>query len=226
MNNPLRFLGILGLLFVGVNWAVYSQTNDAGLWTNITLEKKLTSRYSAFLSEEIRMNENISEIGTAFTEIGVSYKIMPGLNAGISYRFIQKRQLDDSYEKRHRYMVDGSYRFKMKKFSITLRERFQSQYSAIRSSETGNIPDNYLRNKLTLKYDIRKKLTASVSSEVFFQLNNPDGNEIDNLRHTAGLEYKLNKANIVEVFYLINKEINKADPVTDYVIGCGYTYSF
>ena len=203
-----------------------AQVNDAGLWASINVEKKLTSKFALTLTEEARMNENISELGTAFSEIGATYKIKKYISIGVSYRFIQHRRVDDFYSFRHRYMIDLVLKKKIKKFAFTLRERFQTQYADLNSSENGKVPDYYLRNKLTVKYDFDKKYTPFIAAELFYQLSNQKGNEIDNTRYSAGFEYKFNKKVSVDLFYLINREINVNDPWTDYVVGFGLNYSF
>ena len=214
---------MIGLILAGNGTC---QVNDAGLWMNAGFEKKLNKKLSLYLSEEVRMNENISEVGTIFTETGAEYKVLKNLNISAAYRFINKRRLDDSYSKRHRYMIDASYKLKIHKLNLAVRERFQSQYNDINSSAKGHLPENYLRSKLSLKYPLRKRIETYISAEIFNQLNNPDGNEIDNERFTAGITYKISKAADLDSSYLINKEINVKNPMTSYIIGIGYFYSF
>ena len=221
-----RLFTTLLFLFCGIYINSFAQVNDAGLWTSIDVSKKLAGGFNASLSEEIRLNENVSEVGTAFTEIGITHKIIKRMTGGISYRFIQSRRLDDSYSIRHRLNVDVAYRIKFKMISATVRERFQSQVKNVQSSDDGSIPVNYLRNKVTFKYDTNKKYTPWISFEAFLQLNNPEGNEFDNLRYSAGFDYKFNKKNSISLFYLINQEINVDDPLTGYITGVNYSYSF
>ena len=203
-----------------------AQVNDAGLWTSVNVEKKIISRLTVSLTEELRFNENISELGTAFTEIGADYKFNKFVSFGASYRFIQKRRVDDFYSLRHRYNMDLSLKYKIKKIGITLRERFQTQYSDVNTSENGKVPERYLRNKLTLKYDLDKKYMPFISAELFYQLSNPRGNEFDNVRYAAGFDYEINKRMSASLFYIINKEFNVNDPWTEYIIGTGFTFSF
>ena len=104
-----------------------AQYNDAGLWTSITAEKKISQSFSASFNETFRFNENITELGNYFSEVGLDRKIVKGLSMGLSYRFINKRELDDSYSPRHRYFFDVSCRKKIADFAISCRTRIQSQ---------------------------------------------------------------------------------------------------
>ncbi len=52
-----------------------AQVNDAGLWASVSLEKKINKQFDIGLSQEIRLIENYSELGSAFTELNLNYKI-------------------------------------------------------------------------------------------------------------------------------------------------------
>lgn len=217
-----RFLAFV-IFFAAAS--AFAQVNDAGLWTSIAIEKKITKKINIVASQEFRFNENVSELGTIFTELGPEFRIYKGFNAGISYRFIQKRSLDNSYNIRHRINTDLSYRFKIKDFTISLRERYQVQYGENYFAGEGEVAKTTLRSKLTVKYRINKKLDASAFGEIFNPLYT-GVSDITDLRVGVGLEYQIIKPLGVKVFYLINNELNVANPTTDYVSGIGLTYSF
>jgi hypothetical protein len=209
-------------LLLAFSFATKAQVNDAGLWLNLSAEKKITQKFSTQLTQSFRLNENFSELGTSFSEIGVNYKIQKRLSVGAAYRFSQKRRVDDFYSMRHRYNIDISYKLKIKKINITLRERFQSRYKDYGTSEKGNVPKNYFRSKITMRYNLNKKYTPFISGELFYQL----AEQIDNLRFKAGFDYEFNKFSSLNLYYMVDKEINVKNPWTNYVIGLGYNYSF
>jgi len=218
------FISLLFILFIKT--PVTSQWNDAGLWSSITVEKKITQNFSAQLSEELRFNENISELGTIYTDFGISYRIYKNISASANYRFIQKRRVDDFYNKRQRLYFDFLFRHKLSKLTFTLRERVQSQLREVESDQNATSPEYYSRTKFTLKYDFGKKYFPFASAELFYPLNSNSrfGNEIDNVRYAVGVDYEFNKYNAVDLFYLINKELHANDPLTEYIIGIGYTF--
>ena len=224
--NKYKHIIILFIVYVSIGIKGFSQVNDAGMWISLNLEKKVLPGFSLHLSDELRLNENISEAGTHFTEFGGEYRFTRNISGGAYYRFIQKRRVDDSYSKRHRYYVELNYRQKIGKVNIALRERFQSQYNDIFSREKGKIPEDYLRSRLAVKTKIYKATQAFINGEVYYQLSNSQGNELDQLRFSAGLEYNLKRYGGLEAFYMINKEIHVNDPLTEYIIGLGYSYSF
>ncbi|MEI6851324.1 MAG: DUF2490 domain-containing protein [Bacteroidota bacterium] len=206
--------------------AAFAQWNDAHLWTSISIEKKIIKNFSVTVSEELRFSENITELGTFFTDIGLNYKINKHWRVSGDYRFTNKIRLDNSYSKRHRYYFDLSYRKKFYQFSILARTRIQSQYADVNSSETGHLAEYYSRNKLTLKYNITSKIAPYLSAEAFIPLNNPEVKGIDNMRYSLGLEWEFLKNSTLDVFYMIQQQYQAKDPERDFVTGIGYSYSF
>ena len=88
-------------------------------------------------------------------------------------------------------------------------------------------PEWSWRNRLTLSYNIpNSKVTPSLSAESFYQLNNPDGNSFDNMRYQLSFDYKINKRNHVELFGVINSELESEDATGKYILGAAYKYSF
>jgi hypothetical protein len=210
-----------------ISGSISAQVNDAGLWLTVSAEKKLTQAFSVKLSEELRFNENVSELGTYFTEAGLTYKIRPSIGITAAFRYINKRNLDDSYTSRYRYLIDADYKFDFRKITIGIKGRFQSQFSdELFITADQLLPVNYARGKLTLKYNLEKRYKPFITGEVFYQLNNPEGNEIDNLRFSAGFDYELNKYSSLKLYYMYQQEINVNKPRTDYISGIGYELSF
>ncbi|MEI6123074.1 MAG: DUF2490 domain-containing protein [Bacteroidota bacterium] len=225
MNKFIRLLYI-GIAVVLFSENMQGQTTDAGLWMSLNVEKKITAKLSIALAEEFRMNENMTELGTFFTDVGLTYKINKYIRISGNYRFVNKRRLDDSYSKRHRYYFDLAFRKRFKPITISFRTRFQSQYADIFSSEDGKIPSYYSRNKLSIKYELNKKLSPYVSVELFSPLKKPYDIFMDNARYCIGLEYALNRMHSLDFFYLFQREYNVKDPMREHIIGVGYYFSF
>ena len=200
------------------------QVKDAGLWTSVNLEVKLVKKLSLSLSEELRFNENITELGAAFTDAGLSYKLNKHFQFGANYRFIQRRKVEDYYSLRHRFYLDAKYSHKLKPFEVSLRTRFQDQLVDLGRAPDGGTPVYYLRNKLSASVNTKKAYTPYVSLELFSPLNYPREVAFDGIRTAAGVEYEFTKHHKVDAFYLIQKELNVERQVTDFVIGLGYYY--
>jgi len=221
-----KLLSVALFIFSFMPTLVMAQYNDAGLWLGATVEKKLSPDNTLMVSGECRMNENISQVGSAFADIGFAHKLSKYFSVSLNYRFIERRQPGYSYSTRHRLYVDVSGKYKWDKFSFSIRERIQAQVRDYNSSETGRFPEWYLRSKISIKYSLKKKIIPMIAVEIFYQLNNPKGNEIDGIRYYAGFDYEFNKRHTLEPYYLIQSEKNVNNPETDFVIGLAYIYSF
>ena len=219
--------GFLLLLILILTWSsLRSQVNDAQLWLSANLEKKVTSALSIDFTQEIRMDENITEVGTIYSDLGVSYRFLQKFKVGISYRFTLKKRLDDTYKQFHSWYAEGSYREKIKPIALVFRLRYQSRYAEAFSSEKAGIPKNHLRTKITVKYDLQKKFEPYAYAETYFRTGVPASVSFDQLRICAGIEYTFNRKHMVDLHYLFCREYNAANPETDYVIGIGYYFTF
>ena len=210
-------------LFSGV--IANAQEKDFCIWTTVNIEKKFSKKFTAVLSQEFRFDENASQLDNAFTNITAEYNFTKNLNASFNYRLINKRLIDGHYQQRNRIYVDVAYRLKQNDYSFTLRTRFQDQFRNA-FSENAELPAIwYWRNKLTFKYNLKEFKPYSYF-EIFYPLNDPVINTIDNLRFAVGCNYDFTKKHSVNLYYLINKEINVKNPVTSFIAGIEYTYSF
>jgi len=219
------WIALLALMCVVTN--VRAQQNDFGVWTSVTLRHKFTQRIAVSLEEEFRFNQNATAIAQYFTDASIEYELSKKLEIALSYRFTNSFQ-QMYFSKRHRVYADLSYKTKYKQFQFQFRTRLQEQQQDIYSSETGSIPEWYSRNKLTVKFDLRRKYVPYVSAEMFYRIFTPDqsSNFIDKWRYTIGAEYEFNRIHTLDVFYLMQRERMVNNPITDFVFGIGYTYTF
>lgn len=224
MIKPVKGIFLLFLLFNCIR--LLSQDNDAMLWMSANLEKKITPDLSFTFSEEVRMYENVTEVGMVFSDAGLGYKIGSRFRVEAHYRFISRKNIDNSYDKSHRYYFDLTYREKIKPLTFLLRGRFQSQYTNVFSSQEGAKPANYARIRLTVKADAGRKIKPYMYAEPFFWLNAPGGVLFDNMRYCAGVEYSFNRIHMIDLYYMIQQEYNLPHPGTDFIIGIGYYFTF
>jgi hypothetical protein len=220
-----RFLPLIVFSFCMLMAAIVEgQTQDAGLWTSVNFETKLVKNVSATVSEELRFNENITELGAAFTDVGLNYKLNKHFQFAVNYRFTQRHRTDNYYSFRHRFYVDIKYSKKFKPFEFSFRTRLQDQYADIGRAADGGVPEYYLRNKLSMKWDLNKPYTPYISLELFSLLNYPRSYAFNGMRTAAGVEYAFSKHHKVDLYYMIQKELNVSQPETDFIVGLGYYY--
>ena len=220
---------IIAVLLVSIYYDIpgYSQTEDFQLWSDIKLEVKIFKKISVEIEEEIRLTGNISKIEDYFTDVGISYNFWDNFTFGGYYRFVRRNELDNRISNIHRYYFDLKYDKRIKRYELSVRTRYQSRYKNISSDDVGYKPENHNRNKFSLAYDIyRSPLKPEVWFEVYYQLNNPDGNKFDKIRFAPELGYRINNHIRVNVYYMIEKEFNVKNPATNYILGTGFLYKF
>lgn len=215
---------------------IMAQNRDAALWENIYLEKKITPRIKIHLNHEGRITNNITQFYYGYADMGVTYRLNKNFHVCLDYVFLEKYLDKSGASYRHQFYIAPTYKRKVNNFTFSLREMLQAQVQDIYSSETGSIPVWFLRNKLTVKYDI-KRFTPYVASELYVKLSEPNpinpekvkqpaGIQPNRVRYFAGCFYELNKVNYVEVYYLIENFFNMYYPRTNFVIGIGYAHEF
>jgi hypothetical protein len=223
------------LLLLLSTQAIDAQSNDFGIWTSAGADKKL-GKFTLSGETELRTKENSSEIDRWSIGLTADYQVFKPIKFGLGYDFIYFN--DSKYsdlQPRHRANVFITGRQKVGNFCISIRERFQLSAKDVsdRIKSNGTI-DNYKvnpeyiwRNKLKIEYTIPKfPITPSISAESFYTLNNPEGNGFEQIRFILGLNYKISKHHIVELYGLNDKEINSEDPIQDFVLGIGYQFHF
>jgi hypothetical protein len=221
--------------FLLLSSSLWAQTEDFGVWTSVGAEKKL-GKWNFGTNAELRTKNNSGQVDRLSFQLETAYNILKPLKAGVSYEFIYYNDSEYSdYQPRQRYSLFLQGDKKFGDFSISLRERTQRTVKDERDriTESGGYdsykvnPEWYWRNRIKVEYNIPHfPVNPSLSFETFYQLNNPDGNTFDNLRYTVSFSYKLAKHHKVEVYGLVNKKINVTAPVTTYVGGFGYIFSF
>lgn len=225
------------IVFIGISLPIVgiSQTTDFGVWTSIGAAKKF-NKFNIETEGCFRSKSNSEQIDRLSFQIDGSYNIFKPLKVGASYEYMYYNDTKYSdFQNRHRLSLFLQGKQKLGRFSFSLTERVQvtTKDESDRIKSSGKI-DTYRidpawtwRSKIKVAYNIPKTpLTPSLSAEAYYILNDPDGNTFYKLRYTLALSYKFERNHAIEIFGLIDKEINTTDPVTTYITGLGYNYSF
>lgn len=221
--NRKHFVSIISLLLYTL--ASFAQVNDAGLWAEIGVEKKITQAWSLEYVHCTRFNENISEAGSIINEIGVNYKLNKKSQISFFYRSNFQRQLNNMYVPVSRFCMDFSHRLKPGIFVVTGRLRFQHQQKNSLFYDVDGSTANTVRPKISLKYPVAR-FTPYFSGEVYIPVFYNEYKPIDKVRLQAGIEYEISKQQSVDLGYLIQREFFENNPKTDFIIQLGYKFSF
>jgi hypothetical protein len=224
---------ILAILIVIIPLIIKAQEDDFNFWTVINLGKsinnwdanvELESRQSGFFDKALRYS----------FQPEISYRIIKHLKIGASYSLMSVYDFKyNDYQQRNRFSAFMEGRMKAERFTFRLREKWEltSKDDSDRIRLDGKIdtykinPEQIWRNKLKISYDVpHLPLEPGIAIETFYQLNNPDGNELEKVRYSAFLAYKLDNKNTLEVFSHVNND--RMDKLTVFILGIEFSHSF
>ncbi len=209
------------------------ETEPGGIWTSVSLEKEITKKWSVNGEFEFRTH-GINLLRDRFTaQLGTDYEIFNNLKLGASYSWMNVdddyKWSDDSirtdyFQNRHRFNLQGVWRYKLGNIAFQFRERAQVTFKddSDRIKSNGKINENRInpeyiwRNRIKISYD-KKKMpwTPYFSFESYYELNDPDpiryynsaatsyeerNSYFSKLKYTVGVEYKINKQHTVELY--------------------------
>ncbi len=214
---------ILG--FVGiVSSQTQAQVHDAGSWISVTIQKKINKKNSILLSEEVRLNENYTEAGNIFTELGYQYKLSKRIDVTLALRYANKQQLENSYSQRLRYMLTTKYtHFLSKKITINARLRWQQQWNDIPQSSTLKTLDSQLRVGAGADCQTSKKISIGCFAETFYEIKPP---LLLTTRYTVAATYYFNKQQSIELGGVNQYSHNEYNPSIDWVTTISYKYKW
>lgn len=204
---------------------VSAQENDAQLWTKVTVSKKIGQQSEIQIDACTRFGNNVSNLNTFYFQISDEFKINKWFRIGIAYRYAEKDNLEDHYDTRNRINLFAILRKKfLKTVSVQYRTQFQSQMTNIYTSENGKNITNFFRNKLNLSFDLNKKYTPYISTELYYRFKF-ENNNFSKVRYVAGIDYELSKKHQIGAYYLIQNDLNVSNPNTSFVTGLSYHFN-
>ncbi len=219
-----RVLPIIAFFF---SVTVSAQRSDFGLWNTFSVNKDITDKFTVGIDQELRLRDNLTTLHMLYTNVGVSYKFSDNFKASLVYRFIDRHKEDLTWGIRHRIFTDLTFKVKPGDFNIAYRARFQAEWRTVGySREFGNIPEIFWRNQVKIQYKATNDLEPYVGTEVRWQLQNPRipyHQTIDRARYFAGVNYEINKHNVIGTYFLVQKEVNVIDRQSLFIWGLEYT---
>lgn len=198
--------------------------NDAALWANIYIEKKISDKFSVHLNQQDRLNDNFSRFGNSYLDMGITIRPLKKIKILADYVFTKKQRVDYTYSTRHQFYVALMLRKDIRKLSITYRNMLQNQYADPFTSENGRNPQLYERNKITFKYELNKYITPYYAQELYLPLNNTVLKGFDRLRTLVGAFYNVTKHQQLELYFMLQQQLQSKNALNhDYIYGIGYS---
>jgi len=200
--------------------------DDAALWFNVYLEKKM-GKFEIHLNQKNRINDNVSTYHLGYADMGLTYNINKNIKVLGDYVYGWRRGGDYTFNNRHRFYFALILKKKLGNWTFQYRNRVQIQYSNIYTSADGLVPEFYERNKLTVKYELNKRVSFYVAEELYFPFYQAMNKGFDRSRSFVGGTYALTKHNEIELYFAYQHELNAFDVTRRiFIYGIGYSHSF
>lgn len=222
----------------------FAQSDDFGIWTSVGVEKKVSKKLTLEGELELRTRNNTRTADRWSGGIAASYKLARWLKAAAGYSLLydnnQERLTfhdDGTYNNwmpsywgvRHRFNIDLGLSRSWGHFGFSLRERWQYTYRPEKTATRYDFDNlhwedkavdgkakNVLRSRLQVKYDKPKcKWEPYASVELFNAWN------LQKVRYTAGLDWKLSKQHHVGLFYRY-QNVSDDDEPNRHILGLNY----
>lgn len=230
------------LIFIFLTCAYISEAqqydNDAWLWANLNLEKKINKKLSVLLRLKSRWNNNISQHDLGYTRLAVTYSPLDKIKFQLGYDYGMKMRGTGYYGNRHTYLVAAFFRHDFGRFKFIYRNRLQMRFHDLNISDDGYIPYLTDRNKFTLRYEATKRFEFYVAEEIFIPLMSPQAKGITRSRSFAGMTFNTTKHQSLNIYFAFQAQLQKNDwynprdkysssPLNhDYIYGIGYNIEF
>lgn len=204
--------------------AAAGQDTDYGIWYEARASKEIWKDLRFDLEASIRTNENARNIDRFYFEPGLRYKFNDYFNAGIYYRFIDKKEKDGNYHPRHRWFLQMKGTApSVARFTFSVRYRIQQQFKTYIEDPEDEEPLWYQRFRFELDYDVKGvPLKPYINAEMHSELFNPNEFVADGWRSMVGIEYTIHKKHTVGLEYIYNDSRVTKPPYENLL---GITYS-
>lgn len=213
--------------------------NDAQLWFNLYLEKRLTKHLDIHLNQQDRWDQNISHYRLGYADVGLTWRFNKNVKILADYVFTQKAKKEGNFSTRHQFYVAFSAKKDIRRWRFIYRNMLQLQYNDPMRDRYGFFPYYKDRNKFTIKYELSKRFDLYVASELYVPLNLPSRTFYpDRVRYFAGVFINIVKHQQLELYYMIQDQLQNDtwfkqknrysnSPLNHYyVIGIGYAIQY
>jgi len=196
-------------------------------WAIAEVSLKITKKFSVDLAQHVRQKYDISLLDKYFTQVGFNYELFKDFKVALKGRFISDNDTEGNIQgidSKFRYQTDISYKHDVGIVDLTYRLSYQN------SNELGmpDIPNQYARFRTGINYKIKAiKTVVKIEGELFNQFQKEKQDNGNNLyRLTMKLNRKIKKNNEIGVFYRIQNDIDRIQPVDRKIIGLKYSHKF
>ncbi|MBO7610312.1 MAG: DUF2490 domain-containing protein [Muribaculaceae bacterium] len=224
------------------------KADDSGLIVSAAAEKKFNKKTSTALEAELRTRNDFRTVDRIGVSLSWQYKINSWLKADAGYQLLIDNnpekltdKIDGTYNHwrpsywatRHRAFASLTATYKIRRVSLSLRERYRMTYRPMHTTcrydfddeawETTDVKKktkHVLRSRFKVDWNIpASKFSPWASFELFNSMS------LDKWRLQTGIDYSLTKKHSFELYYRYQNVRDDEETNTHY-LGLGYKFKF
>jgi hypothetical protein len=203
---------------------LFAQQKDMQTWITGELIFPLFPKVEIGIENEMRFINNTSLFGRNQTEITVKYLADNSWNFGIGYRLKSGYPFSEYSFTEHRWFADIIWKTRFNRFRLNTRFRLQNDQDAFLFEPFEGVVH---REKVRLAYKKRKSpFMFYTGAETYFRIAYTNPFEFRELKLFVGCRMSINKQTRISVDLIKDREFNRRNPLTVYILQFGFSYSF
>lgn len=194
---------------------------DVELWSGLAFGKEITKEVDLSFAYQLRYNENLTRFKSTFVQFGFDFslkRIHKDLKAGPSIRLA--RDFDKEFNKRLLFDLSMPV-YKTKQVRLTYKVKFQKDFNHFTVEEFDF--DFYCRNRVTANFKVFESIAKLVDfvpylDATLFTRAWYKGSKFDQIRLSAGINYKIKKRQSIRLGYTYRERFNISVPSKSHII--------
>ena len=238
------------LLLLCALFPTSSLADDAGLVLSAEASHKFNKKASIGGEIEFRSRNSFRTMDRVSLGLEGSYKLTSWLKASAGYSLLIDNNMEEityqddgvSYNNwrpsyvglRHRFNVSLTASYKIRRFEVSLRERWQYTYRPSCLIDNFDFDEgvwedhrvkakgkNVLRSRLQIEWEI-----PNFKFDPFANVEFHTTRELEKTRFIAGVSYSIRKKHNFKLYYRFQLAGSSSDEGNIHMLGMGYTYKF
>lgn len=221
------FLVLVGIFSLQ---AQSSHVQDLELWLKAGVQMELANRLKMDAEEQIRFDENASEVKNYHTEIALSYELTDNIDFLFVNRLIRRndnRGDNQGYETHYRYQLGTQIKHRAGQFRFRHRLLYQHRNELGLTEGEGDVARRFLRYRFLTEYKIKNwPYDPRIKVEYFNDLPKPFGETNDQVRFGIGTERRHKNIGQFSFDYLLERSLDTRIIEWTYILVFRYEYRF
>lgn len=216
-----RLLSIVLMLASVAVFAQSERTTDFGGIASGELSVGLPANFGLSVEEELRFDHNFTQFDRWLNSVGVDYTFLRNrMNIGLTGDYIRRHNDHGYYENRGRVGLQVTYTEEYRRFKFQVRSKLLGTFFDEQTGEHRVNPRLYWRNRFKVTYQKpNSRFKYSLSTELFWLTNDPEGSYVDNIRTVLAVDYRLARRYSLSAFARMDNDLQVKEPVDRFYVG-------